>query len=1561
MWTTSPSIDLSKWTENNPVYPSANGITNDGIYGGSLISSLAVPGGSNSYEVQTTLLAPVTGHPYQGYIHYLRATSNALNGPESAVGGYYAAELQAVTWNGSSCSATLAVYKRVSGVVSLLTSQLVGCASPMTLRSQIKANRLTVYVQGVLQADLTDNSLASGQPGVGVRATNYGITHAELKALDEVPPNAVDPVTISSSLQPNQVDLQWTGVTDNPGGSGLQYYKVLRNGVSLQGGWWGVFTDPAVSPSTSYSYTIIAVDNAFNESAPTAVTVTTPPAGAVDPRRVGVRPTGAYWGALGEQIDLLSGNLNFSVPLLQARSRGFAVPFRLNYNSQLWKMDSGAHWQLGTDVGFGHGWKLLAGSLRSYHKNWVEIHHWTFTDATGAEYRLDVNTNNIWTSREALYLSYDGNQQRLYFPDGSFWAFDCVSLGNEQDTGTRYPTLIQDSNGNQIKLRYQLGQGAPWGPSSARITEIEDVRAVWSASTSTYRTYTFSYSADAFPHLTAINNWILTPETYAFNYTVNQSLVSPFSPNPTLGSAKRLYQVVDIQNQPDTFQYLTSGELEKVTLRTGGYLRWTYGNTTYSAGRTQREIQTRVYAHAGPTTEQTYTFSHEGSTSSQTIHSWTQLDEPGGSARKKWTFASGPAAWQVGLLSRLEEGTPSVVLRDQQYTWVQDAVSNPYIGTVLTIQNPGANQVQQKTEQTLDTRGNLTQSKVYAFDSFVNPLRTFTHTYLTGSNYTSRYIFNRLASSTVSDGTATLTLGNNTYDTGTLGSLSNLREHDSANYPASFVIRGNRTSTTSFAQTTNFVFDMTGTVATASDNYGHAKSYTPDSSHNYAAPQTITPNSQSNLAQSFTYNASLAPTSHTGPNSAVSQASYDGYGRMSNSQDAHGVLTTYSYSYNPHVTTATTGGRFTRTTLDGLGRSTKVETGDGTGTKSVVDTEYAPCGCSPLGRAKRVSQPYAPGQTPVWTTYTYDALGRTTRVDLPDGSFSTTSYTGNATTMTDPAGKWKKYIPDSLGNLIQVNEPNPAGGADLVSSYGYGLLNQLAGVSQTRSGTTQTRTFSYDSQQRLQSVTHPESGSITYTYNADGSVAYKTDAKNQRTEYSYDAFRRVIQIRRLPSPGVEEVCQRVNLYYDQNPFNGSDYSGNRWGRLAAAQWFVKTGDACSNGSGTVGYRMSELYDYTVSGKPTVKQLFVKSDTSWPAFTTSLGSVRQLNYAYDSYGRRSQVTYPDEGGGVRRQLNYQFDSLWRPTTLTDGSANPLVKEVLYNVAGQMTEMKTRAWVYAGGNTNYYQVTRSYNVRQQLTRYQATMVGTPYAGSDIDWEYRFAAAQNNGQLWQEKNWISGEEVTYQYDSLTRLIAATTTGPEWGLSWSYDGFGNRTNQTVTKGSAPASALTYSLSNNRLTTADYDLNGNMTLYAGTSYVYDVENRLTKSSGSFGTERYGYDGSNRRVWRKKADGTEEFTLYGTSGERIEVFRLTGTVVTTATTNVYFAGQLSRTRDHASGVEKALLVDRLGSVRAQAALSIGVQQSSYYPYGEERVVARQMTATSSPPTPAIPPPASTTP
>ena len=77
-----------------------------------------------------------------------------------------------------------------------------------------------------------------------------------------------------------------------------------------------------------------------------------------------------------------------------------------------------------------------------------------------------------------MYAEYDSGAKRLYFTDGTFWQFDNTSAGTEEDSGTAYPTLMQDTNGNQILIRYKPGYGASWNNSSARIDQIEDVRAV---------------------------------------------------------------------------------------------------------------------------------------------------------------------------------------------------------------------------------------------------------------------------------------------------------------------------------------------------------------------------------------------------------------------------------------------------------------------------------------------------------------------------------------------------------------------------------------------------------------------------------------------------------------------------------------------------------------------------------------------------------------------------------------------------------------------------------------------------------------------------------------------------------------------------------------------------------------------------------------------------------------------------------------------------------------------------------------------------------------------------
>ena len=129
-------------------------------------------------------------------------------------------------------------------------------------------------------------------------------------------------------------------------------------------------------------------------------------------------------------------------------------------------------------------------------------------------------------------------------------------------------------------------------------------------------------------------------------------------------------------------------------------------------------------------------------------------------------------------------------------------------------------------------------------------------------------------------------------------------------------------------------------------------------------------------------------------------------------------------------------------------------------------------------------------------------------------------------------------------------------------------------------------------------------------------------------------------------------------------------------------------------------------------------------------------------------------------------------------------------------------------------------------------------------------------NNGQITQQKDWSGGEEVTYTYDSLQRLISAVTTDsptvPQWGQSFAYDGFGNRTSATPIKGSAPYGNWSYDAATNR-GGGSFDANGNMTSVANLSgLTYDVDNRLvsvpTYNQCGSGTEQYAYDASNKRI-----------------------------------------------------------------------------------------------------------------
>ena len=910
---------------------------------------------------------------------------------------------------------------------------------------------IALYIDGVAASVIVTGNLNQGVGGIGVRNAPAGntISSVSLYPADTTAPTAVNAQTVGSSPFPTRVDMQWQGVTDDANGSGFLYYAIYRNNVFLVNTNRPELSDETAAANTGYSYVIKATDYHQNQAS-TTISVHTPPANDIDPRRVGVRPTGSYWGGAGEQIDTLSGNLNFSTQLFKAMGRGgTGVGLNLSYNSQLWRQDPGGTWKLDYDVGYGLGWRLQAGALVPFYKGYFTIDHYLFIDSTGAEYRLDQNNSGLWTSLQGIYVTYDSTVTPgvLHFNDGSFWVLGATSAGTEQDAGTMYPTVMEDSNGNQILLCYNSGLGVTFPNSSARFSYIEDVRAI--PNPTTRQSYTFTYNTDAIPHLTQINNVLGNgSENYALSYFENATLASPFTSPVSFGTTTMLQSIaVTNLGLSTSFTYDTttnSGELTSMTTPYGGKIRWAYVPFTYNGTRTLREVGNRYLTmHSGGTETAAYIFTRPSGDSSLSLHSGLTIDDPSSIGEKAWTFATTGTVALLGTVTRYEDRPSSAQasspMQRKDFTWTQDSLGNPYIGTVLTTLDPTGANMQSKTTQTLDTYGNVLTSNIYDYPSLTTPARTYTNTYLHQSNstYIPFYILNRLMTSAVSNSSTNVTLVSNSYDPFP-SNPGTMYEHDPFYNNTNFQYRGNVFySQKAGGPLTMTYYDVGGNPTSATDGVT-TTSVSTTSTTNYAAPSVITPNSNSNLQTTASYTSWLSMSSVTGPNNTTASTTYDTFGRPYTSRSIYGAQTVYSYSNTvPYMITATTTNsnntsHWTQTTLDGFGRAITALRGTGGTTVSEVDTVYAPCACSPTGKMQKVSQPYVPGNTVYWTTYTYDGLGRTVSVLLPDGASTTTyAYSGNTSTINRSCGKMENADHGRDGQLDPGGRTKPRGRSEL--------------------------------------------------------------------------------------------------------------------------------------------------------------------------------------------------------------------------------------------------------------------------------------------------------------------------------------------------------------------------------------------------------------------------------------------------------------------------------------------------------------------------------------------------
>jgi RHS repeat-associated protein len=548
-----------------------------------------------------------------------------------------------------------------------------------------------------------------------------------------------------------------------------------------------------------------------------------------------------------------------------------------------------------------------------------------------------------------------------------------------------------------------------------------------------------------------------------------------------------------------------------------------------------------------------------------------------------------------------------------------------------------------------------------------------------------------------------------------------------------------------------------------------------------------------------------------------------------------------------------------------------------------------------LSRVSQASNPYRPwqGESPVWTSTEYDALGRTKFVTSPDGAKASSDYVGNKVTFKDQAGKQRQSELDALGRLVRVVEAPDVAGYAYQTVYAYDALGNLRQV--TQGG--QTRSFEYDSLSRLLSAFNPESGLTRYQYDANGNLSQKTDARLVITTAVYDNLNRITN--RTYSDGTPAVTYTY------------DAIANAVGRLTSVRSSVSS---------------SSYDEFDALGR-------VKRSTQ----TTSGNSYSFPNYEYDLAGNITSQTYPSG-----RVVTTAYDSAGRIGGVSgqqpgQAAPKPYASNLSYTAHGAVREMQL-------GNNLWEHTFFNNRLQPQMIGLGTSQaVVNPQDINRFRVDYYYGTTDNNGNVLQQTvsafpdaagNYGLSLRQVYSYDALNRLKSAEETSG-WKQTFSYDAYGNRTFDTTnTTAGMVSSNLAIDPATNRYSTPQgyilYDPAGNLTRdFDGHTYGYDGENKQTSfdggASASVGAS-YSYDGDGRRV-KKTNGGSLETTVF--------VYNAAGQLV----------AEYTSSSQQTNGGTSYLTVDSLGSTRIITDADGGVKaRHDYLPFGEELFAGRSQIA-----------------
>jgi RHS repeat-associated protein len=574
---------------------------------------------------------------------------------------------------------------------------------------------------------------------------------------------------------------------------------------------------------------------------------------------------------------------------------------------------------------------------------------------------------------------------------------------------------------------------------------------------------------------------------------------------------------------------------------------------------------------------------------------------------------------------------------------------------------------------------------------------------------------------------------------------------------------------------------------------------------------------------------------------------------------ADAATTDYSYDKAGNVIQTTDArGEDTWFTYDVLDRPIRVTEDDPDGAQS-LKAPVTLLAYDTLGRLIATRDPV--NQI---TRREYDALGRLTKIARPLGATSAMTYdeAGQLVRESDPLGRIMAYSYDDAGRIASMWEP----GNIVATQFKYDSADNLRKSIDPLGHTTE---WVYDERFRVREEKDANGHSTLYDYTNANELQKLTDAELNETTWIYDGAGRVrSEINAFgPRTFTYDAYGRLAEKTDRNG-RTTKYEYDRLHQLSAEMWYVGTNlqrtitydfDKVGNLESLSDPSATYIFDYDALGRQTAVTQTIAGLTPTVRFDRGYDAANRMTASLAKIGTVSD--YANVNG---------YDSLGRVTTayqLGVGGHAVTNKRVdfTYNAASQRTSVTRYASITTASpvaSTHY-----AYDKHGRLSSIAHTGTASGSTFAELH-EYGYDAAN---RLTAYTNLIDSASLAYDYDNRGQLEGVTGSASE---SYDYDDNGNRD---------AANGQTYQIvANNRIQSDGiysylYDNESNVIRRTKIAtgewreFEWDHRNRLVGivySDGEGITEArwidYSYDALNQLVGREEAyyDGSNEKSVF---------------------------------------------------------------------------------------------------